>query len=633
MPKRTSNHDVALALVTLVLAGSLGSRATSDSPDPTRSLALPDAVGAGAAPTTSAVPQAGVAIERPLAPVAESQAQPRGTAQLHGRVIDESTQAPIRHALVTLSGPVSADAQTDDHGRVSFTGLPTGRYMLTVTKAGYVESPPASRRAHTSRKPFRLHAGAIHNVEVPLSPGGVLSGVVTDERGEPIVDAWVRAITAEPPERSHRIHGMLSDRTDDQGGFRIHSLALGEYVVVVDPPQRRHVARARPTPQQRSGQQARRGYVRTFHPGTSDPTLAQPVPIAPGEEQSFSFSLAPVTLSSVSGTVVSPTGRRPTVSLNPDIDFDVGGWAVVSVGASGAFSFSDVVPGRYVLSARSGGHFAKEPTEVADLSIEVTEEPITGLTVTMAPAGTIVGDVVWDGDPSQTMTALPSQPPGPRPPVAMTGGAAYGGPVAPLPREAGSSNRRTVTIRADPVRSTPATIHSRPAKLGADNRFTLQNVLGPIRLRVTGLPPGWVVKTIEAQGRDTTTLALDVAPGQSIDARIVVTNRVARVAGRVEDEQGAPVEAAYVLLCDPERAPQPGVLIDPRCPIASTRADGTFVIDAVLPGRYIAAAVDVPGEALDDRDLLEQIASFGTPVELEELRQHRLALRLSELPE
>ncbi|MPY87267.1 MAG: hypothetical protein GEU99_05035 [Luteitalea sp.] len=630
MPKHRLGCGVALWLLIAAVVAGLDAATASD----TR------AAGQGVVGATPLQPQprSGVSKPYPGFPSRDPRSQqPRGTARLSGRVVDESTQAPLRNAFVTLSGFAHRTAQTDDEGRFAFAELPAGRYTVTARKAGYVEprSGPPRRRGH--RRPFTVNEGEVlEHVAVRLSPGAVLTGTVVDEAGEPIVRAFVRAVMPGRSEQLAQGVMMSSDETDDQGTFRIHSLPSGDYLVAVDTEQPEHIIFSDPGPTGTMTEATpQRGYARTFHPGTFDAAQAQPVSVEAGEERSLDFTLTPVQLSSISGIIVGPTGLYPMVSLRPDTDFDMGdlGGSNASVQPNGTYVISRVVPGRYLLTARSGGNPEEEQISIAELPVEVTEEPITGLSVTMAPAGTVSGEVVWDGDPTPPLTTSPSQTGTAAAVVGVIGGLAPGEPMPAALSEARSAGFDKVRIHASPLRPGHFPVHGGPAELDSDNRFTLTNVFGALRLHASGLPPGWLMKTIEAQGHDVTAAGLKVDAGQSVNVRVIVTNRLARLVGTVADEQGGPAADAYVLLLDPSLQPRaPFEAPFPR--MSPTRADGTFVLDAVLPGRYIAAAIDAPPfPGIDDTDLLEQIAASGRTVELEALQEQRVSLGLFELPE
>ena len=64
-----------------------------------------------------------------------------------------------------------------------------------------------------------------------LPRGGVITGMILDERGEPAVGAFVRVMRFMPGAGERRPQQMGGDNTDDRGIYRIHSLQPGDYAV------------------------------------------------------------------------------------------------------------------------------------------------------------------------------------------------------------------------------------------------------------------------------------------------------------------------------------------------------------------------------------------------------------------
>ncbi len=98
----------------------------------------------------------------------------------------------MRRATVTATGAGDVrtlrTAQTDDNGTFVFTNLPPGEYTLSANKGGFVESIYGQRQPGSGRlgTPIRLTAAQqLKDLNLPLARGGVLTGVVLDEVGDP----------------------------------------------------------------------------------------------------------------------------------------------------------------------------------------------------------------------------------------------------------------------------------------------------------------------------------------------------------------------------------------------------------------------------------------------------------------
>jgi len=126
-----------------------------------------------------------------------------GTGAISGVVTDGTTGAPIAGALIQLVGGAGQSGarprqMTDAKGRFIFTQLPAFRdYTLVASPVGYLDGgyrrPPGApalvRRGLKDGEWFT--SGNISMYRPPA-----ISGVVRDERGEPLVDIPVRVLVS-----------------------------------------------------------------------------------------------------------------------------------------------------------------------------------------------------------------------------------------------------------------------------------------------------------------------------------------------------------------------------------------------------------------------------------------------------
>ena len=100
------------------------------------------------------------------------------------------------------------------------------------------------------------------------------------------------------------------------------------------------------------------GYAATYYPGTGNVAEAQRVSVGAGEEMSIGFSLLPVRLVRVSGTVVSSSGDAGGGAVMLTNAGDGGEGPMATMGGAiqpdGSFTIANVAPGSYVLTARAG---------------------------------------------------------------------------------------------------------------------------------------------------------------------------------------------------------------------------------------------------------------------------------------
>ena len=515
----------------------------------------------------------------------------QGTAVLRGQVVAADTGTPIRRAQVRVSGQSVREARisiTDGQGRFEIRDLAAGRYTLTASKGGFVTLQYGQRRPGESGTPLDLADGqALDKLLVGLPRGSVIGGRITDEFGEPLVNAAVTALRYAFVGGARRlVPAGARDTTDDQGSYRLFGLAPGDYLVSA-------TLRAAEVTDPGSDLS---GYAPTYFPGTPNPSEAQRVRVGlAAENVNVSFGLIATRLVRISGQLISATGG-PTggmVALGPPAGS--GEPAMLRQGngtrvdANGAFQISNVAPGRYTLQARSG---PRGSGEFARLDLTVGRDDLEGVTLVMAPAGYLSGAVVTDGG-------------------------------TPLP--AG------VQVAARPA--SPDAVPTGPGGGGASGRvspegyFEVGNITEPRLIRVTA-PPGWTLKAVLLNNQDITDVPLDVPPGQHVTGvRVVITQKASAVTGTVTDARQQPVLDATVVLfpVDPALRGYQSRFIRSARP----NQQGTFSISATPPGEYLAVAVQAleDGQSADP-EFLASMESLATRVTVEEGESKTLNLEL-----
>jgi Carboxypeptidase regulatory-like domain len=171
-------------------------------------------------------------------PVSGSKDEPLRDGVITGRVILDDG-SPAEGALVSIMRVgikqtsfhhTTQHFNTDSDGNFKATGLVPGVYRLGVSLRGYVTAPSP---AESPLKRIGEH------VTVNLVKGGVITGVVTDARGEPRIGEYVHACRVRDAEGSPLIEGRrrysVGGLTDDRGIYRIYGLNPGNYIVRVHP--------------------------------------------------------------------------------------------------------------------------------------------------------------------------------------------------------------------------------------------------------------------------------------------------------------------------------------------------------------------------------------------------------------
>jgi Carboxypeptidase regulatory-like domain len=447
---------------------------------------------------------------------------PAGTAVLRGTVVAADTGTPLRRVLVRAQAAEAQDikaATTDDQGRFEIRELAGGRYTITAQKTGYVTLSYGQRRVGERGTVVAVPAGqTVEKIALALPRGGVITGRVSDEFGEPLAEAMVQVQRYRYMPGGRRLMPVgRPDTTDDQGTFRLYGLEPGDYVIsaTVRNASGMVMVGGRPAPE------SDQGYAPTYFPGTPSQQDAQRVTVAPGQEVSgIAFALTPTRVARISGRVTGgPEGvaAEGYVMIRPEEGFTSGMVPGGTVQADGTFEIAGVPPGRYVLQLQPRQRGDNDLVGVT--TVTVAGEDLQNLVITLQRPGSVSGRFEFEGGPpaglSPTMVRF-----------------------MPLPANPGSSSFM--------MSSLPQT--------NADYSFRGQGFLGSVLLRASA-PSGWYVAAILHGADDVTDTPLRLGPGIDVrDVRILLTQTATTLSGTVRDDRGSPVvDATVVVFPDDEK--------------------------------------------------------------------------------
>jgi hypothetical protein len=262
--------------------------------------------------------------------------------------------------------------------------------------------------------------------------------------------------------------------------------------------------------------------------------------------------------------------------------------ATTRVAQDGTFSLSRVPAGAYVLTVTNGSTRRGRPLEIAEIELEVTDAPRTGVKIVTARGATVSGRLEWGG----------------------------GGPV-PWPRNATTLGR----IRATAV-GRDSDFASLDTEVQPDGTFQFTDLYGLRRIESMGLVFNWAIKSVEGPADLLTGRNLNIKPGTVItDLRVIVTDRTGTLVATVADEDDKPFLTGSVLLMS-----RAAVDVDPlgwgyRATQKNRGYNGVwyYTMERVLPGSYLAVAIDVePYRLTGDTDLMERARAAAVPVEIRE---------------
>jgi hypothetical protein len=543
--------------------------------------------------------------QQPARDTSAREAAPAPTGSLTGRVVAADTGRPIKRARVFVTAPELEEgraAMTDDSGVFEIGELPAGRYSVTVGKAGFITLAYGQRRPLQGGTPLQLGDGQqLKGVDFRLPRGGVISGHVFDEDGDPMPGAMVRVLRYQYSQGDRRLVPAGVGQSDDRGEFRVWGLNPGDYYVNATA---RNFGGGRfgfgrggfggrggPFGPAAGGQDGEDelGYAPTYFPGVASVAEARAISLDISQEvDNIDFGIQLVHTARISGTVSNPDGSPSSsgnVMVMPETAAGGRGQIGMAYGGriqwDGSFAVANVAPGRYTIRARGND---TDPPMFAEQPISVNGGDVSGVVVILQPGATIGGTVAFQSSGIQTSAPNPAD-------VRIVAPSFEQGSIGPNP-----------TARAD--------------KNGA---FTLEGVpAGTHLLRANGVPRGWTLKSVTAGGQDVTDTPLSLRPGQKLTGVVLLfTDRLTQISGTATTSDGAPATGVTVLAF-----PTDQTLWRPQArQIMTTRPDqnGSYQLRGLPPGEYYLTTVDPtePGEWFEP-SFLEQHQTGASRVTLGE---------------
>ena len=582
-----------LLAASLVIASGLSALAGAQTPQP----AVPQTSQPGqvpASPSTRTPPR----VMRP------GEAPPKGTAVIRGRVIASDTGAPIRRAQVRAMSFESRGGgitSTNAEGIFEIKELPAGRYTISATKGGYVSSQYGQRRAGEQGTPLELSdAQVADKVNFSLPRGSVIAGQITDDSGDPVAGTTVSAMRYAFMGGTRRLvpgggEGG-TDRTDDQGHFRLYGLPPGDYLLSA-------TSRVNNFSQPDVTNTEVDGYAPTYYPGTANPGEAARVTVRAGQTQaSANFSLIIARLSRVRGRAINSRGEpvsRAMVMLVPadqSVGVFMGPQTAMASGADGAFQMANVAPGRYMLTVRPTGQ-SSSGDEYGTLALTVGSEDVSDLLITTSVGSAVRGTVMSDDGSALTFRADQVQ--------------MFASPAEPMVMMAAGNG--TAKVNDDFTFEIPSAF---------DRRILRANV---------PMTTGWYLKGLFHDGADITDTGMEFTPGRNVDGvEVVLTQKTTDLSGLVLDSRGKPVLDATVIVF-PANRERWGYFGSRFMRTARPDTEGRYRIRSLPPDEpYLIVAVQglQEGQAADP-EFLTRAHDEAKPLTLNEGETKAVDVRLS----
>ena len=517
---------------------------------------------------------------------AEKAAPTPTTGTIKGRVVSDDGR-PVTNATVVAQAATGAPAakptRADAEGKFVFEDLPAAAYVVIATAPGYIDQ--SMSLADPSQWPRHL-LGA--QLKITMIKGGVITGTVTNAKGEPIVGVPVNVSLAN--EQAASMSNLLglqnAGETDDRGRYRIYGLLPGQYTVTA--------GGGGPF-----GQFGVSGFdldVPTYYPSATRDT-ALPVTVRGGDETSgIDIKYRGTEGHSISGIATGAVGEGAATGAVTIFLSHAGTTSILSLAFASAvdqrrvFSFNGVADGEYDLFASFQSQtVANDSPLVGTKRITMRGSDVTGIELKLAPLAAIAGTVTLD----------------------------------PIKREDKCDRRASQLIetvisasRDDPKKSgsqvmTPF-LGGLGSTLNAKGEFAVRNLeAGRYRLEIRLPTEAWYVREINPPGppaRASQTAATNPRPGdlwsglmalksgeRVSPVLIMIGQDAAGLRGRVEMTPEAAIPAGLLLHIVPAERERVNNIL--RYSETLVDRDGTFAFKNLAPGRYfIVARPEPPAE-------------------------------------
>lgn len=477
--------------------------------------------------------------------LAQSGQTPTGPTSVTGQVINAVTGQPVLRALVRLG---ERSMLTNYEGRFQFDQM-TQNGVLFVTKPGFAMNPDSSGPANVILNKLS------GQLTVRLYPEAIITVHISEPDGDPLQSVFISAqrYLFDGSRRWVTVGGSL---TDTHGDARL-PVGTGEYRLVT-----RYLA---------PNADREEAVLPVVVPEQTSSNTLQSIHLHSGEETHFDLHpqlsrIYPVDVTLKGGairtepsiTVTSSIGARITVSPRKDP-------------ASGAQRL-DLPNGSYTLTARTDEQGA---VEMAETSLTVSNQGLTGVTLNFQPVPTIPVEMVID--PAATSTSDNSTT---SPPNVNQLGLFFENQQPDF--DSGNANSTLIT-RRDGVAS-----------------FTVPFGTYRLRSRSSGQ---WYVKSATYGSSDLLQDNLvSTSGGSGVPIRLVVSNQTGSIQGTTSLGGKAAPGSIYLISLNPGL----NSLISLR-----SRDDGSFSSTSIPPGSYRVLALEQPRQIdFTDTTIAEPFTSW-----------------------
>lgn len=592
-----------------------------------------------------------------------------GGATLSGVVTAQDSGRPVRGARVTLNGTVTvpdgvlsalsaasraggAGAQplqmngpspaafaasvlrvnrtvsTDDAGRFVFAKLPAGRFTISVSKNPFLATSYGQKRFGGLGANVTVAENQEVRIAIPMMRGGVISGTIYNEDGEPASGVQVRSWRFTNFNGVKRLGSSGFAQTDDRGVYRMFNLQPGDYFVSATPANgdmmrmnndysltiEQAIATGKvqppsapglpstvmvPPPVQNAPMQQEMlitGYLPVYFPNAPERANATSVHINGGEERAGTdINLRLVEAGGIRGTVSGTfkPGVSVQITLISDDTFAEGPSSTRIDPAKGTFNFRALAPGKYTLLAQT----VPQPVLQSAFSGPVAPQQLDG------------ADRLWDQTTVTIQGAITDVAMSLRAGRSISGRVLFDLAKPPVL----ANNRMAVMLGVAPGATNVSFGPSIQAPIEPDGSFKLTGVVpGQYVLRVNGA----TLKSAMVGGQDTLDFPLNFDGSSDIaDAVLTATDKISELSGTLTEGLGKPAsDYTVIAVATDQRFWLPG---SRRIALARTGMDGRYAFRALPPGDYMLAVFEEFENGLQyDPEFLKTLIGPATRVTL-----------------
>ncbi len=546
-----------------------------------------------------------------------AQQQPAG-AVVRGRVVYEDTGAPLRRAWVGLIlvrsletysdtnvgldntnsyaanaiGDSDAVVLTDDNGNYVLKDVAPGIYFPIVKQIG-IANPTLKDVSDPRFQQLTVVGNEEIKFDIAAKRGGSIEGTVRYQDGSSAIGVNVKLESANDIDREIEDSAAT---TDDRGVFRFAGLREGDYLVSVSESVV-HSDRAKPVESYEIDELTRNSILKTYFPGTYEPTDSSLVAVNLGAAQSnIDITLPNHPFVSASGFAVAANDSAPVPGLQISFRKISETNEFLLIGESrdkvvtkpdGSWAFSYLLPGTYEFSVERDDELIKTDSAGKQRKlgsvrkiIEITEGSNENIVIELPFAATISG----------TIELANNKP--------ISNGYLFIGASSP-----DSPSRNSAFVRAEEGQTSAA--------------FSLDDVsAGEVNLSVYS-SLGYVVE-INVDGKNVVDELIKIEQGQIIDGvRIILSDERGTIKGRVTN-MFADIGMRRLYLVPADYIDKKAAIYQ-RIESIDLSPDGSFE-KLVRPDRYYLVSRDSPKPETPDFDVAKLIEDWVRGAEIVEIK-------------